>query len=135
MKEHSFEDYARELLHHELWELRSLMEAGPIGETSDYTPPTADVLPDIEKALMLLLKAKETLKQCIPEAVQFRLSIEEKKHADFLLLESKHDPSVRRFSQVDIVSSLVKDLFMTLRDEGRPQPPPNLTLGKMRRSS
>lgn len=119
----------------DLWRLRQGTPERPIGSDDTYHPPSRFWLPKVAEAYALLCGAEEQAKAEVPE----RLLAETKRLVrqrgpDWSDMAEK-EPELRRYFQIIIARDLVESLFDDLANEGRPQPLPDLRLGKVRRET
>ena len=130
-------EHVDQALHHDLWLLARSMPERPEGDDTYFQPPAHDLLPLLAEVLAQCQRISETLKERIPSDLIFQVMLKEKRLGPCGWSDmAKESPEVRRFYQVDLVKDVVRHLYETLRDEGRPQKPIVLPkLSKMRRSS
>lgn len=114
------------------WELGRMMPHRPEGTDENYRPPARFYLDRINTARAALEEAEQMAKEEIPEQIKREADQHTRRFGPCVVELAEHHPELRRFWQVRLIRDLVEDLFDNLANEGRPQPAPDLRLGRMR---
>ena len=116
-----------------LWLLRNLAPPRPVGEDPAYVPPGRWLLPPLREALTKLAETEALALAEVPKYIQYQakmFSLRTGPDAWHMLAESA--PEVRRLLLIREIVICTTQVIEDLENEGRPQPPPNLHLTRMR---
>lgn len=117
----------------DLWLLGNASPARPLGEEpTEYRPPSRFWLPHIRDAVAHLDEAKRMALAEVPESLRREANQHVRRHGPNWTELANREPELRRFYLVSVLLSLAEQVFDDLRTEGKPQPPPDLTLGRHR---
>ena len=117
----------------DLWALGMMIEPRPVGaEDPSYIMPSHHWLPYVVGALVSLSKAAAVALQEVPADLRHKAETQTRATRDGWQTLAEQSPEVRRMMQVETVRLLLETLVDELENEGRPQPPFNLTLREHR---
>ena len=132
--ERDFLEFAQET-RDALWTLRNSMPARPTGSGEGYQAPARFYLENLHQALGAIQQALEKAKTEIPPRLWRTLEQRVRQLGPHWADFAESEPEIRRFYQVSMLALFAETVIDDLANEGRPQPAPDLSVKKMRRSS
>lgn len=122
----------REEARDEFWSLRQLQPDHPVGTADLFVPPCHEYLDMLVAGQELWHEARELAFKQIPKNIRGETRQALRKSQDAMLEAAAKHPEIRRLYEINLMCELLDCLVDELANEGRPLPPPDLSLNPHR---